>query len=96
VPVAQIYTQYEAYKVDANETEDATWSAVRDPNTTFPWGIAVFDVDPGSHPGDQTSITMTYYHTPAATAANPFPAPVAYDTFKAVRPRRDGWQHGKN
>jgi hypothetical protein len=55
----------------------------------------VFDVDPGAHPGDQTSITMTYYHTPAATAANPFPAPVAYDTFKAVRPRRDGRLHGK-
>ncbi|HEV2635597.1 MAG TPA: metallophosphoesterase family protein [Actinocrinis sp.] len=90
-PVSQIYTETEAYKVAANETEVATWSAVRDPNTTFPWGIAVFDVDPGRHPGDQTSITMTYYHTPAATAANPFPAPVAYDTFKAVRPRRDGW-----
>ena len=94
VPVAQIYTEYEAFKVAANETEDATWSAVRDPDTTHPWGIAVFDVDPGRHPGDQTSITMTYYHTPAATAANPYPAPVAFDTFKAVRPRRDGWWHG--
>jgi hypothetical protein len=91
VPIAQIYTQYEAYKVAANETEDATWSAVRDPNTTYLWGIAVFDVDPGSFPGDQTSITMTYYHTPAATAANPYPAPIAFDSFKAVRPRRDGW-----
>jgi hypothetical protein len=68
-------------------------SAVRDPNTTYPWGIAVFDVDPGSHPGDQTSITMTYYHTPAATAADPYPDPIAFDTFKAVRPRRDGRQH---
>jgi len=94
VPISQIYTEPEAYKVAANETEDATWSAVRDPNTTYPWGIAVFDVDPGSFPGDQTSITMTYYHTPAATAAEPFPAPIAYDTFTAVRPRRDGWGHG--
>jgi hypothetical protein len=91
VPIAQIYTEYEAYKVVANETEDATWSAVRDPDTTHPWGIAVFDVDPGAFPGDETSITMTYYHTPAANAANPFPAPVAYDSFKAVRRRCDGW-----
>ena len=91
VPIAQVYTEYEAYKVAANESEDATWSAVRDPNTTYPWGIAVFDVDPGSHPGDQTSISMTYYHTPAATADNPYPAPIAYDTFKAVRQRSDGW-----
>jgi len=60
-------------------------------DTTYPWGIAVFDVDPGSHPGDQTSISMTYYHTPAATADNPYPAPIAYDSFKAVRQRRDGW-----
>ena len=94
VPIAQIYTEYEAYKVNANETEDATWSAVRDPNTTYPWGIAVFDVDPGSYPGDQTSISMTYYHTPAATADNPYPAPIAYDSFKAVRQRRDGWWNG--
>jgi hypothetical protein len=94
VPIAQVYTEPQAYKVAANATEDATWSAVRDPNTTYPWGIGVFDVDPGSRPGDLTSITFTYYHTPAATAANPFPAPVAFDSFKAVRPRRDGWAHG--
>jgi hypothetical protein len=29
------------------ETEDAPWSAVTDPNTTYPWGLGVFDVDPG-------------------------------------------------
>ena len=69
--------------------QDATWSAVRDPDTTHPWALAVFDVDPGHGPGGQTSISVTYYHTPATTAANPFPAPVAYDAFTVVRPRHD-------
>ena len=32
------------------ETEDAPWSAVTDPNTTYPWGIGVFDVDPAASP----------------------------------------------
>lgn len=87
---SQIYTAPQAYKAPANETEVATWSAVRDPNTTYPWGIGVFDVDPGRWPGDRTSITMTFYHTPAATTSDLNPAPVVYDTFTAVRPRRDG------
>jgi hypothetical protein len=65
---------------------------VRDPNTTYPWGVGVFDVDPGRWPGDRTSITMTYYHTPAATAGQLNPAPVRYDRSTAVRPRRD--RHG--
>jgi purple acid phosphatase-like protein/calcineurin-like phosphoesterase family protein len=86
---SQIYTEPLAYKAVANESEVATWSAVRDPNTTYPWGIGVFDVDPGQ-PGGTTSITVTYYHTPAATASNLNPAPIAYDTFTATRPRRDG------
>ena len=91
-PIAQIHTVYpEAYKAAADETEVATWSAVRDPDTTHPWGIGVFDVDPGRFPGDKTSITFTFYHTPAATAANPYPAPVAYDTFTATRTRCDGF-----
>jgi hypothetical protein len=88
---SQIYTTYpQVYKAPANETELATWSAVRDPNTTYPWGIGVFDVDPGRFPGDQTSISMTYYHTPAATTSNLYPAPLVYDTFTAVKRRRDG------
>ncbi len=90
-PVAsQIYTEPQPFKAVANETEVATWSAVRDPNTTYPWGIGVFDVDPGRWPGDETSIKMTFYHTPAATPSALNPAPIAYDTFTAVRPRRDG------
>jgi hypothetical protein len=73
------------------ETEDAPWSAITDPDTTHPWGIGVFDVDPGGFPGDKTTMTFTYYHTPAATASNPFPAPVEFDTFTATRTRSDGF-----
>jgi hypothetical protein len=62
---------------------------VRDPNTTYPWGLATFDLDPGSHPGDQTTINVTLYHTPAATVANPFPAPIVFDTFTLSKPRSD-------
>jgi hypothetical protein len=75
----------------ATETEDAPWSAVTDPNTTYPWGLGVFDVDPGRFPGDKTTMKFTYYHTPAATAANPYPAPVEFDSFTAIRTRCDGF-----
>jgi hypothetical protein len=73
------------------ETEDAPWSAVTDPDTTYPWGLGVFDVDPGGFPGDKTTMTFTYYHTPAATASTPYPAPVEFDTFTATRTRSDGF-----
>lgn len=96
LPVAQVYTKPAAYKVDADSSEAATWSAVRDPDATHPWGIAVFDVDPGDRPGGTTSITMRYFHTPAATAADPYPDPVVLDTFTAVRPRRDGVPAGRH
>ncbi|HEY1624222.1 MAG TPA: metallophosphoesterase family protein [Streptosporangiaceae bacterium] len=75
----------------ATETEDAPWSAVTDPNATYPWGLGVFDVNPGRFPGDKTTMTFTYYHTPAATAATPYPAPVEFDTFTATRSRSDGF-----
>ncbi|MGH3292055.1 MAG: purple acid phosphatase family protein [Trebonia sp.] len=75
----------------ATETEDAPWSAVTDPNPTYPWGLGVFDVNPGRFPGDKTTMTFTYYHTPAATATTPYPAPVAFDTFTATRTRSDGF-----
>ena len=57
------------------ETEDAPWSAVTDPNTTYPWGLGVFDVDPGRFPGDKTTMTFTYYHTPAGHGCDPVPGP---------------------
>ena len=73
------------------ETEDAPWSAVTDPNTTFPWGIGVFDVDPGRFPGDKTTMTFTYYHTSAWSGSGPYPTPVEFDTFTATRTRSDGF-----
>jgi hypothetical protein len=36
-------------------------------DTVHPWGIATFDLDPGDRPGGQTSISVNFYHTPAAT-----------------------------
>jgi hypothetical protein len=51
----------------------------------------VFDVDPGRFPGDKTSMRFAFYHTPAATAANPYPAPVEFDAFTATRTRCDGF-----
>jgi hypothetical protein len=73
------------------ETEDAPWSAVTDPNTTYPWGLGVFDVDPGGFPGDKTTITFTYYHTSAWSGSGPYPTPVEFDTFTATRTRSDGF-----
>jgi hypothetical protein len=51
----------------ADAVEAATWSARRDASTGY--GIAVFDVSPGSEAGGQTSVTVRYYH-----AAGPEPA----------------------
>jgi Purple acid Phosphatase, N-terminal domain/Calcineurin-like phosphoesterase len=73
------------------ETEDAPWSAVTDPNTTYPWGIGVFDVDPGGFPGDRTTMTFTYYHTSSWSGSGPYPTPVEFDTFTATRTRSDGF-----
>lgn len=77
----------------ADAVEDATWSAKRD--TTTGYGIAVFDVDPGSGPGDQTSIKVTHYHAVGADPVNPgsgakgAPTPdyTEFETFTLVRPR---------
>jgi hypothetical protein len=63
---------------------------IRDPDTVHPWGIAVFDLDPGDVPGGQTSISVKFYHTPAATAAALNPAPILFDTFTMTKRRRDG------
>jgi hypothetical protein len=91
-PVEAIHTVVgEAAGSDPQESEVAPWSAVRDPDATHPWGIGVFDVNPGRFPGDKTTMTFTYYHTPAATASNPYPAPVEFDTFTATRTRSDGF-----
>jgi hypothetical protein len=85
----------------ADAVEPATWSARRD--TSAGYGIAVFDVSPGSEAGGQTSITVRYYHAagpdPTDTdAASPVAGPpgapdgdyTLFDTFTLVRPRSDG------
>jgi hypothetical protein len=68
--------------------EEAVWSARRD--TAEAYGVAVFDVDPGQGPWDRTSITMRYYHAPAATNGR-----TTYKLFDEVtlkRPRQDAFQ----
>jgi hypothetical protein len=83
-------------RAGADAVEDATWSARRDTSTGY--GIAVFDVDPGSEADGQTSITVTHYHAVGADPVNPTTgAPGAptddytvFETFTLVRPRSDG------
>jgi Purple acid Phosphatase, N-terminal domain/Calcineurin-like phosphoesterase len=74
----------------------APWSARRD--RTAGYGIAVFDVDPGTDTGGQTSVTVRYYHADGTDPGNPTPgepgAPAddytLFETFILVRPRSDG------
>ena len=88
----------------ADAVEAATWSARRDNSAGY--GIAVFDVSPGSEAGGQTSITVRYYHAagpadtgpadtgPAGPATGTRGAPpddyALFETFTLVRPRSDG------
>jgi hypothetical protein len=85
----------------ADATEAATWSARRDATTGY--GIAVFDVNPGSEAGGQTSVTVRYYHAVGPDPVGPDPvgpdtgqpgAPTddyaLFETFTLVRPRSDG------
>jgi 3',5'-cyclic AMP phosphodiesterase CpdA len=64
-------------------TEDAPWSAVR--NAAHAYGFAAFDVDPGRHAGDTTTIKVTYYDV-----LGPDGQLAAFETFTLRRPRRDG------
>jgi hypothetical protein len=81
-------------RAPADAVEDAIWSARRD--TTTGYGIAVFDVDPGTEAGGQTSIAVTQYHAPGADPVNPAtgakgaPTPdyTEFETFRLVRRRR--------
>jgi len=83
-------------RVGAQATEDAIWSAKRDTATGY--GIAVFDVDPGTHSAGQTSITVTQYHALGADPVNPNTGAkgkptdnyTVFETFTLVRPRSDG------
>jgi predicted secreted protein len=77
----------------ADAVEDAIRSAKRD--TVTGYGIAVFDVDPGSGFDDQPSIKVTHYHAVGADPVNPAsgtkgaPTPdyTEFETFTLVRPR---------
>jgi hypothetical protein len=68
----------------------APWSARRDAATGY--GIAVFDVNPGTEAGGQTSITVRYHHAVDADPAQGIPTDdyVLFETFTLVRPRSDG------
>ncbi len=61
--------------------EDAPWSAAR--NAAHGYGFAAFRVDPGSRPGGDTTIAVTYYDVETGGALTPF------ETFTLRRPRRD-------
>jgi len=63
-------------------TEDAVWSGVRD--AAHSYGFASFDVDPGRHPGDLTSIKVTYYEV-----TGPYGGLTPFETFTLQRPRSD-------
>jgi hypothetical protein len=83
----------------ADAVEDATWSARRDTSTGY--GIAVFDLDPGQGPGDNTTITVTYFHALGADPVNPTsgatgapnPNYTEFETFTLTRPRSDARPH---
>jgi hypothetical protein len=60
-------------------TEDAPWSAFRDPDN--PYGFAAFEVDPGQ-PGGNTSIRATHY-----AVNGPFGALTVVDQFTLSKPR---------
>jgi hypothetical protein len=64
-------------KPPADAVEPAIWSARRDTGTGY--GIAVFDVDPGSA-HEKTSITMRYYQ---ALGADKTPTP-NYELFETI------------
>jgi hypothetical protein len=74
----------------ADAVEAATWSARRDTSTGY--GIAVFDVSPGSEAGGQTSITVRYYHAADTDPADTDPAdtgPVSLATGAPGAPTDD-------
>jgi hypothetical protein len=62
--------------------EEAPWSAVR--NAAHAYGFAAFTVDPGSRPGDMTTIRVTYYDV-----LGPDGQLAPFESFTLRRPRRD-------
>jgi hypothetical protein len=64
------------------QKEAAPWSAVR--NAAHAYGFAAFEVDPGKHPGDMTTIRVTYYDV-----IGPDGEIAPFEQFVLQRPRRD-------
>ncbi|HJZ22125.1 MAG TPA: hypothetical protein VJ226_14270, partial [Bradyrhizobium sp.] len=62
--------------------ELAPWSAVR--NAAHSYGFAAFSLDPGSHPGDFTTIKVTYYDVVGLDGQI-----AAFEAFTLRRPRND-------
>jgi hypothetical protein len=62
--------------------EQAPWSAVR--NAAHSYGFASLTVDPGSRPGDVTTMKVTYYDVVGRDGQL---AP--FEAFMLRRPRRD-------
>jgi hypothetical protein len=62
--------------------ENAPWSAVR--NAAHAYGFAAFRLDPGSRPGGDTTITVTYYDVVGNNGEI-----AAFETFTLRRPRCD-------
>jgi hypothetical protein len=102
VPDARRPDSETAWRPDGSAVEPATWSARRAGPGSY--GIAVFDLNPGSEAGGQTSIIVRYYHAagtpadqaadqaadPAADAAGPTDDFALLEAFTLVRPRSDG------
>jgi hypothetical protein len=72
-------------KHGADALEEAVWSARRD--TTTAYGIAVFDLDPGTR-GGKTSITIRYYHAVGAEKV-PTSDYALFETMVLAKNRRD-------
>jgi 3',5'-cyclic AMP phosphodiesterase CpdA len=62
--------------------EAAPWSAVR--NAAHAYGFAAFTVDPGAHPGDMTTIKVSYYDV-----TGPDGRLSQFESFTLQRPRSD-------
>ncbi|WP_275414445.1 metallophosphoesterase [Planotetraspora kaengkrachanensis] len=63
--------------------EQAVWIGVRD--LDHPYGFAAFDVDPGRHRGDTTTMTVTYYNV-----NKPHGDLSVFERFTLHRRRSDG------
>ena len=70
-------------RVSTYTKEEAVWSAVRD--LEHPYGFAAFTVDPGRHPGDTTTIHVTYYNV-----NKPSGELSVFEKFSLHRRRSDG------